>query len=265
VIEVSDLTYRYPDGTEAIRDVNINLDQGEFTALIGQNGSGKTTCAKCISGLFEPTEGSVEIKGTPTTEYNRSELAQHVGYVFQNPDHQLFTQSVRAEIETGPRNLGLADDEVDRSVREAAATAGVHEELFEEHPFFLTKGLRQRVAIASILAMRPETIIVDVPTTGQDHPQSLSVMDFLEELNEEHGHSVVIITHDIYIVARYADRLVLFSDGEKITDGPTRYVFSDPETLAEANVRPPQIIRFTRNTTGEVRLTVKETIESLDQ
>jgi energy-coupling factor transport system ATP-binding protein len=185
--------------------------------------------------------------------------------VFQNPDHQLFTQSVRSEIETGPRNLGLADDEVDQRVREAEATAGVNEELFDEHPFFLTKGLRQRVAIASILAMRPETIIVDVPTTGQDHPQSLSVMDFLEELNEEHGHSVVIITHDIYIVARYADRLVLFSDGEKITDGPTRYVFSDPETLAEANVRPPQIIRFTRNTTGEVRLTVKETIESLDQ
>lgn len=264
-IETSRLSFTYPGGTQALNDINVNIREGEFIALIGQNGSGKTTFSKNICGLLNPTEGTVEVNGKPTENYRREDLAPEVGYVFQNPDHQLFNPSVEKEILTGPQNLGLSQEQCRERLKEAAETAGVDEELFPKHPFFLPRGLRQRVAIASVLAMRPKAIIVDEPTTGQDYRQSLAVMEFLARLNEEKDHTIIIITHDIYLVARFARRIILFGNGKKLADGPTREVFSQENKLREAHVKPPQITRFGQEVLGESLLTVSEAFEYLIQ
>ena len=245
LIEVRNLGYTYPDGTEALRDVSLTIGRQEFIAFIGQNGSGKTTLSKCLNGLLKPTTGSVIVEGLDTRAKGIiKQLVTKVGYVFQNPDHQLFNRSVWSEIAYGPRNLGLPEAEVKERVEEAARVAGVREEHFETHPYFLPKGLRQRVAIASILAMRPNTIIVDEPTTGQDMLQSIEVMNFLRRLWREERHTIIIITHEMRIVADYAERTVVLGQGQVLLDGPTREVFAQPEILRQTYVEPPQITRL---------------------
>jgi len=243
-VKVEHLTYRYPDGTLALRDVSLSIHEGEFIALIGQNGSGKTTLSKCLNGLFKPTEGRVLVDGLDTRHSSITNMATRVGYVFQNPDHQIFNNSVWKEIAYGPRNIQLPEDEVRARVEESAKVAGLDPSYFEMHPFFLPKGIRQRIAIASILALRPKMIIVDEPTTGQDMKQSLEIMDFLKRLHEEQGHIIVIITHDMPIVALYAKRTIAMAHGQVLIDGTTREVFSHPEVLQETFVEPPQITRL---------------------
>jgi len=245
LIRASDLVLEYPDGTRALDGVQFEVRENEFIALIGQNGSGKTTLSKCLNGILRPTEGSVRIGDLDTRERGTTKrIVTKVGYVFQNPDHQLFNNTVHKEIAYGPRNIGLSGDEVERRVSEAARVCGVKEELFGEHPFFLTKGLRQRVSIASILAMRPRVIIVDEPTTGQDRRQSVEVMNFLRDLWEKDGHTVIIITHEMPIVSEYARRCLVLSQGRVLMDGSTREVFGSPEVLAQTFVKPPQITRL---------------------
>jgi energy-coupling factor transporter ATP-binding protein EcfA2 len=156
----------------------------------------------------------------------------------------LFNNTIYKEIAYGPRNIGLSEKEVDERVREAANVCGVEESIFQEHPFFLTKGLRQRVSIASILAMRPRTIIVDEPTTGQDLQQSLEVMNFLRNLWEKEGHTIIIITHEMPIVAQFTQRVVALAKGKVLLDGTTRDVFAQPDLLAQTFVKPPQITRL---------------------
>jgi energy-coupling factor transport system ATP-binding protein len=242
LIEVKNLTFAYPDGTPALSEINLEIYDNEFIAFIGQNGSGKSTLSKCLNALLKPTSGSVLVEGLDTrTKGIAREIVRKVGYVFQNPDHQIFNHTIGREIAYGPHNIGLSRDEVDERVREAAAVAGIAENMLELHPFFLTKGLRQRVAIASILALRPHVIIVDEPTTGQDYKQSLEVMNFLKRLWEEEGHTIIIITHEMPIVALYAQRTVALSQGRILLDGPTREVFAQPAVLAETFVKPPQM------------------------
>ena len=245
LIEVSRLDYVYPDGTPALFDVNLTIGEQEFIAFIGQNGSGKTTLSKCLNGLLKPTAGSVIVEDIDTrTKGVVKQLVTKVGYVFQNPDHQLFNDSVEKEIAYGPRNIGLPEEEVKARVQEAAAVAGVGPDHFATHPFFLTKGLRQRVAIASILALKPRTIVVDEPTTGQDMPQSIEVMNFLQRLWKDQGHTIIIITHEMSIVARYARRVAALGRGRVLLDGTTREVFAQPEILDQTYVEPPQITRL---------------------
>lgn len=243
-IRVQGLHYAYPDGTLALEGIDLELAKREFIALIGQNGSGKTTLSKCLNGLFGPTAGSVTVDGLDTTETSISQMVRRVGYVFQNPDHQLFNSNCWDEIAYGPRNIQLPESEVQERVEEAADVVGLDPFYFQEHPFFLPKGLRQRVAIASILALRPQVIIVDEPTTGQDARQSIDIMEFLQRLNEQQGHAVIIITHDMPIVARYARRVVALAEGKILADGPTAEVFSQPETLAKTFIEPPQITQL---------------------
>jgi energy-coupling factor transport system ATP-binding protein len=245
LIEVTHLDYVYPDGTPALFDVNLTIGEREFIAFIGQNGSGKTTLSKCLNGLLKPTSGSVIVEGIDTRSRGViKQLVTRVGYVFQNPDHQLFNDSVEKEIAYGPRNIGLPEAEVKARVREAAAVAGVGPDHFATHPFFLTKGLRQRVAIASILALKPHTIVVDEPTTGQDMPQSIEVMNFLQRLWQEEGHTIIIITHEMSIVARYARRVVVLGQGRVLLDRATREAFAQPDVLKQTFVEPPQITRL---------------------
>lgn len=248
LIEVKNLVFEYPDGTRALRNIDLDIYAEQFVALIGQNGSGKTTFAKCLNGLLRPAEGYVKIDELDTRERGTTKkIVTKVGYVFQNPDHQLFNNTIYKEIAYGPRNLGLDEGDVKERVEEAAQVCGIEEQLFTEHPFFLTKGLRQRVAIASILAMRPRTIIVDEPTTGQDMRQSVEVMNFLRDLWEKEGHTVIIITHEMPIVAQYAQRTVVLGQGQVLMDASTREVFAEPELLARTFVKPPQITRLAQS------------------
>ncbi|WP_170138237.1 energy-coupling factor ABC transporter ATP-binding protein [Anaerobacterium chartisolvens] len=245
IIEVKGLTYCYSDGTKALEDINIDFYKGQFIAFIGQNGCGKTTFSKCLNGIFKPTEGKILVNGLDTAlpRINK-QLVENIGYVFQNPDHQLFNNSVYDEIAYAPRNLKLNEEQVRERVLVASKISGVSEGLFEEHPFFLVKGLRQRIAIASILSLKPRVIIVDEPTTGQDYKQSIEVMEFLKMLNEELGHTIIIVTHEMDIVAQYAKRVVVMNDGKVLTDGTVKEVFANPELLEQANVKPPQITRL---------------------
>ena len=233
LIETDGLHLTYPDGTPALRGVDIELQESEIVGIIGQNGSGKSTLSKCLNATLEPTEGHVTVEGVDTREKHSSKkIVEKVGYVFQNPDHQLFNRTVRDEIAYGPRNLDMGREEIDARVSEAAAVAGVDEDLFETHPNKLTKGLRQRVAIASVLAMKPNTIIDDEPTTGQDAEQSMEIMNFLEKLKTEEERTIVIVTHIIPIVQQFCDRVICLRDGEELISGPPKHVFDQPEELA---------------------------------
>lgn len=249
-IQVQNLDFTYPDGTKALENINLSINTGEFIALIGQNGSGKTTLSKLLNGLYKPSSGEVIVDGLNSRMTPIVQMVRRVGYVFQNPDHQLFNNNCWDEIAYGPRNIELPEDEVKIRVEEATKVVGLPEIYFEEHPFFLSKGLRQRVAIASILALRPQVIIVDEPTTGQDARQSFEIMDFLKDLNENHGHTIIIITHDMPIVAQYARRVILMSEGKVLADDETSRVFSQPETLAKAFLEPPEITQLAQSVQG---------------
>jgi len=268
-IEVNDLSYSYTDGTSALSEINLSIYQNEFIAFIGQNGSGKTTLSKCLNGLFKPTQGDVIVDGFNSRNTPIVQMVRRVGYVFQNPDHQLFNNNCWDEIAYGPRNIELPEDEVAERVAEAAKVVGLDEMYFDEHPFFLSKGLRQRVAIASILALRPRVIIVDEPTTGQDARQSLEIMDFLKLLNIELGHTIIIITHDMPIVAKYAQRVIVLGNGRILADGDTRSVFQMADVLAQTYLEPPQITqlaqRFTQQGFSASTLTVEEMLKQYQQ
>jgi energy-coupling factor transport system ATP-binding protein len=262
VIEVHDMHFHYPDGTPALKGINLRIYEKEFIALIGQNGAGKTTFAKTLNGLLKPSQGYVKVGNIDTREKGViKRLVQQVGYVFQNPDHQLFNNEVRKEIAYAPKNIGLSQVEIDDRVGNAAAVAGLREEHMNLHPFFLPKGLRQRVSIASILALRPKVIIVDEPTTGQDFKQSIEVMDFLKQLNEEEGHTIIIISHEMDIIARYAKRLVVLSQGSILMDGSTGEVFSKADILNQTFVKPPEISQLSQ---GLSRYGISEQITDMD-
>jgi energy-coupling factor transport system ATP-binding protein len=246
-IQVVDLDFEYPDGTQALKDINLEINRGDFIALIGQNGSGKTTLSKCLNGLYKPTAGDIVVDGLNSKDSSIVQMVRRVGYVFQNPDHQLFNSNCWDEIAYGPRNIQLSADEVKERVDEAIQVVGLPKIYHDEHPFFLSKGLRQRVAIASILALRPHVIIVDEPTTGQDIKQSREIMDFLKDLNENHGHTIIIITHDMPIVGQYAHRVVAMAQARIMADGPTREVFTQAEMLEKTFLAPPQITQLAQS------------------
>ena len=246
-IQVNHLDFTYPDGTKALDDIHLSMHIGEFIALIGQNGSGKTTLSKCLNGLYKPTSGDVLVDGLNSKNTPVVQMVRRVGYVFQNPDHQLFNNNCWDEIAYGPRNIQLSEEEVKVRVEEAAQVVGLPDVFYEEHPFFLSKGLRQRVAIASILALRPRVIIVDEPTTGQDARQTMEIMEFLKDLNEKYGHTIIIITHDMSIVAQYARRVILMSERRLLGDGTTPDIFSQPALLQKAFLEPPQITQLAQS------------------
>jgi cobalt transport protein ATP-binding subunit len=242
-IQISDLVFRYvPGGPEVLRGVNVRIEAGEFVALIGQNGAGKTTLAKHFNGLLRPSSGTVRVLGRDTRTSPVADLARTVGYVYQNPDHQIFAQRVRAEAAFGPRNLGLSQTEVDRRVNEALALVGLQDQA-DEFAFSLGRGQRQKLAVASVLAMEPPILVVDEPTTGLDQAGSRGILDLLSRWNAD-GRTIIAITHDMTLVAERVPRTIVVNDGRILADGPTRQVLSDTALLRAAYLRPPQATRI---------------------
>jgi len=243
VLQTENLYYRYPTREEyAIRDVNFAVREGEFVALIGQNGSGKTTLIKHFNGLLRPTQGRVLVNGRDTANLPTSELAREVGFVFQNPDHQIFAETVREEIAFGPRNLGFDEEHIKRRTEEVLAEVGLSDYL-EEMPFMLGRGQRQRLAVAAVLAMEPSILIIDEPTTGQDWKECIALMELVKRLNEK-GHTILMTTHNMNLVSLYARRVVVMRLGEIWLDGSTQEVFQQVDLLLEAAIKPPVVYQL---------------------
>jgi len=261
ILELRDVDYIYPTrAVEALKGVNLQIREGEFLALLGQNGSGKTTLAKHLNGLLKPTRGEVLFRGRPLQEIRRTEMARHVGYVFQNPDHQIFSNTVREEVGFSLRMAGMDAKTIEERVAEALAVVGLSG-YEDEVPFTLTKGERQRVAVASVLAAQPQVIILDEPTTGLDYRHQRSMMEMLRDLHRR-GHTVIIITHSMWVAAEYAERAVVMKDGRVLLDAPTRVAFAQEPILAEASLRPPPLLRL-GNWLGTSGLTLEAMVEEL--
>lgn len=242
LIQCKNLSHTYPSGVKALKNVNMDIKKGEMVAIIGQNGSGKTTLAKHFNGLLLPTEGEIFVNGLPTREQGIFKLGQKVGYVFQNPDHQIFSEKVFDEVAFSPRLRDFSEDEVKQRVTEALEAVDLAGEE-EADPFTLTKSGRQRVAVASVLASNPEVLILDEPTTGLDYFEQHSMMNMVRKLNEN-GSTIIFITHHMWVVAEYARRVFVMKEGDVILEGSTREVFSHGDILQDAFLRPPHFVAF---------------------
>jgi len=244
VIAVETISFHYPGAAHALRNVRLEIAEGEFIALVGQNGSGKTTLAKHFNGLLRPEAGRILLRGEDIAARETADLASTIGYCYQNPDHQIFAATVFEEIEFGPRNLGVSEDEVVHRTRRLLDLVKLRGEA-ERYPFSLGRGQRQRLAVASVLAMEPSIVVVDEPTTGLDWQGGEAMMEVMAELHRE-GRTVVIITHDMNIVAEYAQRVVVMANGTIVADGAPASVFVQESALRDAFLRPPQAFRIAR-------------------
>lgn len=233
------IKYVYEGGVEAMSGVDLRIRKGEYMAVVGGNGSGKTTLAKNLNGLLRPTSGTIEIEGKNTAGMSVAEIARFVGYAFQNPDHQLFSGTVEEEVRFGPKNLGYPEDRVASLVEHALDAMGL-QEVRKSPPPSLSLGLRRRVSIASVIAMDPQVIILDEPTTGLDSDDIGRLMESIALLNRE-GHTLILITHDMRLVAEHAKRVLVMARGKVLLDSDPRGSFSDIELLRESNLEPPPV------------------------
>jgi energy-coupling factor transport system ATP-binding protein len=267
IVVVQDLWFKYPNGVTALKGVDLTINEDTTTALIGQNGSGKTTLAKMTNGLLKPTKGKVLIEGVDTAGRYTYELARHVGYSFQNPTHQLYTDSVEAELMAGPLNLGLTKEEAAARAEEAAKMFGL-EQALHTRPSSLSFPLKKITGIASVFTMKPKVMVLDEPTTGQDHVGLRMIQGAIRKLRGM-GITVVIITHDMRLVAESADRVVTMALGKIVRVGTPKEIFLDGETMEKAALRPPQILELSSRLDSEIAdhggpsRTVDEEVEKL--
>lgn len=231
--------FRYPDAGLAVRDVSVTIDRGSFVALLGANGSGKSTLAKHINGLLRPTAGRVLLDGADIAHTPTGELARRVGYVFQNPDHQIFAASVREEIAFGLHNIGLQRARVDERTQAALDTFELRD-LAATPPAVLNYGARRLVTMAAVWAMDPQIWVLDEPATGLDARHADLVMSHTQAAWRA-GATVILISHDMARVAAYAERVIVLNEGRIVADGPTRTILSDPAVLAPARLLPPPV------------------------
>lgn len=242
IISIHELKFAYEGGVQALGGVNLDVAKGDYIAIVGGNGSGKTTLAKCVIGLLKPASGTIEILGKPTSGMSMAALARVVGYAFQNPDHQLFCPTVLEEVRFGPVSLGFSESEIERHVAHAIETMALFG-VKDKPPSSLTLSQRRRVSIASVIAMNPEAFIFDEPTTGLDMKESEELMACIGSLISE-GRTVILITHDMKLVARYARRVVVMAEGKVVLDSNPAGVFADLEVLLMSKLVPPPIVRL---------------------
>ena len=242
MIEVKDLSFSYIKKQPVLKGINLQIHQGDFLALVGQNGAGKTTFCKILTKLLAADTGKVTFKGEEINKFSHVRLAKHLGYVFQNPDHQIFSSSIKEELEFGLINQGLGEAERRERIEKVLHIVKLDKPL-TTHPFNLGRGERQRLAVASILVLEPEALIIDEPTTGQDWQGTRNIMELIKDLNRQ-GHTILIITHDMRLVAEYCNRVVVLNKGTILADETPRQLFTKPDLLKEARLRPPQISRI---------------------
>jgi len=243
IISVKNLDFSYEDGTQALKGVNFTIRKGEYVGLIGQNGAGKSTISKVISGLYKKFQGEAKVMGLNLRDKKViQKIPCYVGYVFQNPDNQIFMRKVYDEVAYGLKNLKIPQQEIDPRVKEALKSVGLMAKI-DEDPMFLGKGEKRRLTVASILAMNPKIMIVDEPTTGQDFRMSEDIMNLLDELNRA-GTTILAITHDMTLVSEHTKRVIVMHSGTVLYDGSTRGFFADEGLLAMAGIIPPMAVRL---------------------
>ncbi|BAJ50886.1 cobalt/nickel ABC transporter ATP-binding protein [Candidatus Caldarchaeum subterraneum] len=267
MIDVRDVWFWYNNGDEpALRGVSLSIDSGEVVSIIGQNGGGKTTLAKHLNGLLKPSKGAVLVDGRDTRETPTHILASTVAYVFQNPSHQIFMSTVYDEVAYGPLQQNLPKSAIDNRVATALEMVGLGAVDTKIHPYDLDYGQMKLLTIASAIAMNPDVIVLDEPTTGQDHRGRRKVAEVVKRLNNM-GKTIIIITHDMKFVTETARRTVVMANGQIIADGPTSAIMSDVELLARAAIKPPQTVQLAHalNERGyRLRmLTISEALEEL--
>jgi len=238
------LHYHYDGEIPALNGVDVTIREGAFVAIVGQNGSGKTTLVKHFNGLLKPTSGRVWVYGRETASVTVGELARTVGYVFQNPDHQIFCATTREEIAFGPRNLGLSPQEVAARTEEALETFGLRA-YADLPPAVLGFGLRRIVSTAAVIAMRPKVLILDEPTAGLDWRAAHELLDRIAGLHAE-GHTILFVSHDTQLVAEYCPETLVMHEGQVLAYGMTTQVMGQLAVLQRAQLTPPQVTQLAR-------------------
>lgn len=238
MIEFRDVHASYDAETPILKGMDLTINDGDFVAFVGTNGAGKSTAMRLMNGLLKPDRGEVLVDGVPTTQLKTSDLARRVGFLFQNPDSQICSNTVREELLFGFRALGRLDDEAERRV-----DAIIEEFHFDgdADPFLLNRGTRQLLALASIVVLEPSVVVLDEPTTGLDFRECMKVMDVIANLHLQ-GTTVVMVCHDMEVVVDFAERVVVMTDGRVVEQGPTFEVLRNRQTLAEADLVPPQMV-----------------------
>lgn len=251
MLEARNITFSYDDGTEALNNVNLKVDKGDIVALLGKNGAGKSTLFLHFNGILRPDKGEIIID-EEKLKYDKKSLIkfrQKVGLVFQNPDDQIFAPSVEEDVAFGPLNLKLPMEEVQKRVHEALERVGMVG--FEKKaPHHLSGGQKKRVAIAGILAMKPEIMVFDEPTAGLDPKGASKIINLLKELNEQ-GITIIISTHDVDLVPQYANKVYVLHEGEIIGEGTAKDIFSNKELINKANLELPIIANFFKKIESE--------------
>ncbi len=245
MIVIEDIHYSYANNVEALKGVSLTIKDGEFVAIMGQNGAGKTTFIKHFNGLLKPSMGTVRVDGVETTKTSVAALARNVGFVFQNPDNQLFSETVEDEIAFALKNFGIDKETIEKRVTWAMDLLSISQ-YRKTSPFLLSGGERKRVALASVLAWDPETLVLDEPTIGQDHEQKERLRQFVMQLQTK-KKTVVMVTHDVEFVAECNPRVILMRDGKIVADGIAKDILTNPKLLEESSIVLPQIAQvFTK-------------------
>jgi energy-coupling factor transport system ATP-binding protein len=242
MIEVENVHFSYPNGVKALKGITLSIKNGEFVAIMGQNGAGKTTLVKHFNGLLKPSEGTVRVDGVETTKTSVAALARNVGFVFQNPDHQLFSETVEEEVAFALKNFGFEAEVTEQRITWALNLLGLTQ-YRKTSPFLLSGGERKRVALASVLAWNPNMLILDEPTIGQDHQQKEKLRQFVVQMQTQ-GKTVVIVTHDVEFVAESNPRVVLMKEGTIVADGEGREILTNQEVLAQSSIVLPQVAQI---------------------
>lgn len=246
-IELKNVNYIYSQGTayekHALKDISLEIPQGQFVGIIGHTGSGKSTLIQHLNGLIKATSGDILYEGRSIYDpkYNMKELRSQIGLVFQYPEHQLFEIDVFSDVCFGPKNQGLSKEEVELRAKEALELVGFPEKYYKQSPFELSGGQKRRAAIAGVLAMRPKILILDEPTAGLDPKGRDEILDQIAYLHEETGMTVVLVSHSMEDVARYVERIIVMNKGNKLYDGTPKEVFRHYKELEEIGLAAPQV------------------------
>ena len=249
ILEVKNLNHIYSVGTpfehQALKDVSFTAERGEFIGVIGHTGSGKSTLMQHLNGLLKPTSGQILLDGKDiwTDKATTRQSRFRVGLVFQYPEYQLFEETVYKDIAYGPKNMGLKQDEIDRRVREAARLVGLTDEQLEVSPFDLSGGQKRRVAIAGVIAMEPEILILDEPTAGLDPSGREAILERIEQYRQEKNATIMMVSHSMNDVARLTDRLLVMCDAQLAMDGTPKEVFTHAQELLDMGLDIPEITR----------------------
>jgi energy-coupling factor transport system ATP-binding protein len=242
VIETRNISFTYPNNVEALKGISLTIEDGESVAIMGQNGAGKTTLVKQFNGLLKPTAGQVLVDGVDTTKVSVATLSRNVGFVFQNPDNQLFSETVEAEIAFALRNFKFSEEITEKRITWALNLLGLTQ-YRKTSPFLLSGGERKRVALASVLAWDPGTLMLDEPTIGQDYEQKERLRQFILQMKTQ-KKTVIIVTHDVEFVAECNPRVLLMREGKIIADGQAKTILTDEGILEQASIVPPQIAQI---------------------